>query len=318
VHPTALGARLDRKDSTTIIVRPFPEFVGKDRYLLLRHLATSPRWCLKRFEDHWFAERRFYFNVDWYDRVDWPDLAWETICPRVALCVYLTFGTDELPNNDISPKYMTTSVTKVSALTAGNYQVTTQEWGNDYNSDLVLAATDYYLTINERGYSPARLITQAAVDAVHAELEALKKSSMANTRGFDPSLMPTAAIRTGQPEMQIWPGKDFYGYYYVSAFVNPGELGHVYVKTFSDRYNVPLTVDRELQALTNPRKWPEITGWSINPQQLFYYQTLVWIDEGGLQYSYPVRFELWFKPDNPQHHERKLVERVYRVSGGGY
>jgi len=302
----AANAIPDRPETTAIHVRPFPEFAEGDRDILLRHLATSPRWCLKKIDTQWLAQRRYYSNSDLCYAFD-SDLLVRFPVPHVRLSASISIAANELPNEEGDIRYKSDNMTMADARVDGIYQTPAYQWGNSYNSMFVLAATGYYISIYEQGPNPARMYTQTEVDAVRAELVALQRSYMAHNRGFDPALMPSRAIRTGRPKMQIWPTVGWGGYYHVSAFINPGAPGHVYVKTYGASYNVPLSA--------HPSRGQEITGWSSDPQQLFYYQSEVCIDEGGRQYAYPVRFELWFKPDDTTMREYKLVERVYRIYG---
>ena len=136
---------------------------------------------------------------------------------------------------------------------------------------------------------------------------ALLGSKPARANGFDPALMPTASMRRGEPEIFIADGFQG-GIYHVYAYVNPGEAGFAYLKVFEATRNTPLSEHRI------PSSSTEYIGWSVDPRNLFFYNSRINILEGNWGQYYPARFELWFVPtaDGPQ---RKLIEKIFRVEG---
>ena len=98
------------------------------------------------------------------------------------------------------------------------------------------------------------------------------------------------------------------GLYLVTAEVNPGEPGTVYLRAFEHVRNTRLSESR-LTARSRAT-----IGWSKDPSELFHYEADITIYEGDWGVYYPGRFELWFEPASGAP-ERKLVEDVFRIEG---
>ena len=94
--------------------------------------------------------------------------------------------------------------------------------------------------------------------------------------------------------------------YDAHGWINPGKAGFVYLKVFNVQTGARLSQD-DIRKDSN-----ELTGWSPDSTELFYYNTGILIAEGDPGRSYSARFELWFHPDDGTA-EIKLVETTRKV-----
>lgn len=145
---------------------------------------------------------------------------------------------------------------------------------------------------------------------IKEEFEGLITSKIAIEKGVDPSLMPLFSVRNGKPDIKLRAGIQE-GIYSIDAFINPEEKGYVYVKIFEATKNMPLEESQD----GIKEDSIEYTGWSDNEKEQFFYNSQIMVYEGGFHSSYPARFELWFHPDDISKPERKLLEKIFIISG---
>ena len=120
-------------------------------------------------------------------------------------------------------------------------------------------------------------------------------------------LPPDAALHGKKPDIILFNGFQG-GLYNAEVFCNPGEQGRIYLKAYEITKGTRLSESR-LEAACN-----EISGWSNNPDELFYSQMEFTIYEGDWNQFYGARFEVWFKPVSGAP-ERKLFEKNYKIQG---
>ena len=124
-------------------------------------------------------------------------------------------------------------------------------------------------------------------------------------RGYAAALMPPDGVHHGKPQLDVTDGKEP-GLYDARGWVNPGKAGSVYLKIFNAETGARLSPD-------TARDSNELTGWSSEAGELFYYNRgYIVIGEGEPGRPYGARFELWFRPDDGTG-ERKMLECAHKV-----
>ena len=282
------------------------EFAGPKRAQLLRHLATSAKWFVTKEQGkiyacrrcvvngYWQANLNGYYSANTFDR--WGDQHFQF---RIILG----------PNGPVlnPPWQDKTTAAKISERIVHLKTIEDQKFKQGIESYLVLESKGAAVEIFEQSPSHNRPFTPLALQQVNNELKSVLASPVAQQRGFDPSLMPPASIKAGEPEIHLANGMQG-GIYFVRAYVNPGEPGYVYLKAFEATKNTPLSESRI------PARSTEYIGWSNNPQEQFFYTCEITVYEGDWGVYYPARFELWFVPDSGKP-ERKLLAKIFRIDG---
>ncbi len=180
--------------------------------------------------------------------------------------------------------------------------------GQGIESYLAVGQPGLWFEFFEESWQEARVHTRKALQWLGKFLGVLRKAEQEiEQKGFVADLMPPDAVRQGQPTLEVLgdvPG----GIYDVCGWVNPQQPGKVYVKVFNAETDERLSQDR----IT--RRSNEFTGWSEDPNVLFFCNSHISVYEGGFDTIYDARFELWFQPSagGP---ERKLVEATRTISG---
>jgi hypothetical protein len=156
----------------------------------------------------------------------------------------------------------------------------------------------------EESAAKERRLTKATLRFLEDELRLLASHPTWETIQ---NIVPPGSIISGEPSLML--RKSFQpGIYNPEIRVNPGEPGRIYLKAFEATRGTPLSVS-ELKDYSN-----EYVGWSGDPRQQFFSNTIINIDEGDWGHPYAARFEVWFVPD-AEKPERKLLERVFRIEG---
>lgn len=105
------------------------------------------------------------------------------------------------------------------------------------------------------------------------------------------------------------------GLYQYTFWTKRIERGKIYLKAFEVTQNEPLSVDRLKESSTisvyNPTD--SLVMFQMDKANSQYGRPFT-IYEGDWGKPYAARFELWFVPDNGGH-ERKLIEKNYKVEG---
>jgi hypothetical protein len=199
-------------------------------------------------------------------------------------------------------------VGKATETTAGKHSIQLKVWpdGLAFDSVLVVRTAGATLTIYEESRQRTRTFTPLALSQLNMEFNSVLSSNIARTQGFDPAFIPKDSVQFGSSEMHL--ANDFTtGLYQIYAYVNPGEDGQVYLKLFKGGGNTPIGDPRDY---TGPST--EKVGWSSDPHQQFFYNTMMTMDAGGWTNPFVARFEMWFTPSTGKP-DRKLLERYFSV-----
>lgn len=272
---------------------------SEHRPLLMRYLASSPAWRV--FEQHGVlcATRRWRLGSMWlwkmhgyYSPRDlgfWPG-------PGIpSFSIRTTIGLDGKPWASFEQ-----GATELKEGTSPQPVLLDKRWPSE--SDTVVRCGNIVVELFERARGPERRLTKTAVRELEAELKSLL------ARGeFDRALLPVDSIRRGEAVLNLYKGTQP-GIYETEAWINPRESGMVYLKAFEVTRGTQLST-YDLREYSNER-----TGWSKDPNELFYSDTNITIYEGDWGQPYAARFELWFVPDSGQA-ERKLLERIFKIEG---
>ncbi|MBN2133878.1 MAG: hypothetical protein JW741_30530 [Sedimentisphaerales bacterium] len=304
---------------------------SQHRPLLLRYLATSPAWRVFEERGILCATRRWRLGTMWlwklhgyYSRREvrpWPypdmlslmraskqaaadnnslkaspdgGVTW-TDGPAARFQVRTTIGLEGKPSASSQR-----NDAWLEEGTAPHPIALKARW--PFDSHIVIRCGPVVVELFEQAEGPERRLTKAALRALEAEFKALL-----DRRGSMPALLPVDAVRRGDPVLNLHEGMQP-GIYEVEVWINPGEAGAVYLKAFEVTRGTRLS-SHDLRRYSNER-----TGWSEDPNELFYSNTRITIYEGDWGDPYAARFELWFVPDSGKT-ERKLLERVFKIEG---
>lgn len=283
------------------------EFAGQKRALLLRHLASSAKWFVTKERGEIYAYRRCVINGRWQNNLNgYYSASMFDGLKNQQFQFRIIIG----PNGPVMNEpwwqdkaTMANILDRVIHLKA----IDDNKDGQGVESYLILESQGAALEIFEQSPRQDRPFTPLALQQINSELQSVLSSPMAAQRGFDPSLMPSESIKSGEPDIHIENSMQR-GIYFVFAYVNPGESGYAYLKVFEATKGTPLSVDKMSASSI------EYIGWSDNPKELFFYTSENTIYEGDWGVYYPARFELWFVPDSGKP-ERKLIENIFKIEG---
>lgn len=184
---------------------------------------------------------------------------------------------------------------------AGSVQLTLTPSTNEGRLDsyLVVEGGGLAVEIYDERATRDRTVTRLALALVEEELARAERG--------EPPAAPPSDADGGSPAFELTRGFQG-GLYLVTAEVNPGEPGTVYLQAFEVTRNTRLSEGRLGQ------RSRATVGWSKDPAERFHYEADITIYEGDWGVYYPARFELWFTPASGGP-ERKLVEDVFRIEG---
>lgn len=191
---------------------------------------------------------------------------------------------------------------------AGDVQLNLRSSNQGIESYLTVGTPGLWFEFFEQTDREPRQLTRDALDDLAHMLAQIRHAAdEIKQHGFARALLPEQAIRHGQPSMNIADGFQG-GLFDVSAWVNPGASGYVYLRCVRASDQAALSED-ELKP-----KSLEYVGWSTDPNDLFLYNSTITIYEGDWDHPYPARFELWFTPDDgsPQ---RMLLQAEREIVG---
>jgi hypothetical protein len=267
--------------------------------ILRRYLATSPSWRLFKEKDKIYATRRWLIGSEWlytlhgyytkHDIDTWSKFGTSNFQSR------LTLGFSGSPWARVSTAISAPDESHPLALSLGNQMQ--ESW-------CLIKADDIIVEIFEQSEAKERRLTKASLAYLEKEFTPLVASPTWETIR---SVLPKGSISHGQSSFNL--RRSFQpGIYDSIIWVNPGEPGMIYLKSFEVTKGTPLSV-RTLKESSN-----EWIGWSNNPDQLFFSNTHFTIYEGDWGKPYAARFEVWFTPDSGKA-DRKLLEKVFKIEG---
>jgi hypothetical protein len=283
--------------------------------MLLRHLCTSPAWRVTVEHDEIVCTRRWPVDREWYDSDDgisgWTVSYRSSGWPNQAAPTW----TKAAPVFHIGPDREATAAHedhwkdfKCVDAEAGEVQLNMERDDQSIRSTLAVGRGELWAWFRERTDQEARVCTRAALQMTEKLLAELRQGEAeAREKGYIAALLPSGAIRRGEPRMWL-PETGMGGIYEILAWANPGADGEVYVKVFRVDTGQLLSADQMED------RGPELIGWSDDPAELFPYDSEVTVYEGGFDELYDARFELWFQPMDGSP-ARKLAETTANISG---
>ena len=193
-----------------------------------------------------------------------------------------------------------------SGPTAGDTHLGLQNTSQGIQSYLIVGQKGLWFEYFEESKSEDRVQTRKTLACLEGFLKAVRAGEKEiQSRGYASALMPQDAIHHGQSQLEVSDGMQG-GMYDVRGWINPGKAGFVYLKAFNADTGARLSQD-DIKKDSN-----ELTGWSSDSTELFYYNAGIVIVEGDPGRSYGARFELWFHPDDGTA-ETKLVETTHEI-----
>jgi hypothetical protein len=268
---------------------------------LMRFLAASPSWRVFRERGNVFATRRWMIGPGWryslhgyytkYDVGARPGPSTPYFQSRLTL----GFSGKPWARASWNATQMHPGQTRALKLSIGNRM---------YESRCIINAEGLVVEVFEQSEAKERRLTKAALSHVEKELGPLvTRPGWKTVR----SILPAGSIRQGDPVFELSDSLQP-GIYDSEIWLNPGEPGMIYLKAYEVTGGTPLSVDR-LKERSN-----EWIGWSDDPKELFFSNTIFTIYEGDWGKPYAARFEIWFAPDSGAN-DRKLMEKVFKIEG---
>jgi hypothetical protein len=270
-----------------------------DPTVLRRYLAASPAWRVFQEDGNVFATRRWMIDSEW----------------RYTLHGYYTRHDIDPWSVSVIPDFQSRFTIGLSGkpwapirrnttrLRAGKTVRANLSMGNQMQeSRCVISADSMVVEVFEQSGAPDRRLTKAGLKFLEAELAPLAENPTWETSR---RILPSDSIRTGIPSFEI---TGIGGTYHSAIWLNPGELGMIYLKAFEVTKGTPLSAN---QLKDRSNEW---IGWSDDPEELFLSNTEFMIYEGDYGKPYAARLEVWFVPDSGAP-ERKLMERNFKIEG---
>lgn len=274
--------------------------------ILIRHLQASPEWRVFLEGDQIVCHRRKIENGMWKDLSN----GYEVSMPEPNFAVLeseedweKTF--EEAEQNWSQIRYLfrfskegggsftniyNRSFFKLASPLEGPVQLNLKSSYQGIESYLAVGQEGLWFEFFEQTKKEPRVYTREALTWLKDFLIKLRASEEEiNQEGYARILMPENSIREGKQSIEI-KEQSYNGYYDVSAWVNPGEQGYVYVKVYDLETGKAINPEQILQMSR------EYTGFSINPATLFSYNSAVRIDTSRLEKSFNVGIGVFFHP----------------------
>ena len=309
-----LCAAADSKSSRTVAVcdiSALDRLYAEREDWLLRYLACNPGWRLYTRYGRLFAERRVQRGDQWH----WQD--WE---------VQLDGAPDVSKGDEFDMDFNTVESHSTICFgglefnwakckSGGQVPLPLKQEGDDFNQiETVCDGEKLSLDIYELTTFVTSRVVQAAFDLTQQEF-----MDVWNTTNWTQmkAMLPEGSVRRGPASLevlyQLTSRGEILNYAYQS-WVNPGEPGETYLRAFELSQGVELGFGKDGYPAHLKYETRENSGWSENPEEKFLIGSRLTL---GLKSKFcAVRLEIWFAPANGGP-ERKLVERVFKVKGGG-
>ncbi len=270
--------------------------------IFLRYLTTSPDWIVFENKGNKYAARRWNIENNWKYSLNSNYSEFDIDSPDDSTPEFQTRFIIHLnKRNKIFKEHHTADIhlkngEKKKFYHKKNYVI--------HDSKSIIDLKKYIIEIQEQTTKPQRILTQASIDFTENEFKKLlNKPTFGNIK----SILAPTAIQHNEQIFELHPRYQG-GMYQSEIWINPREPGRIYLKAFDTNTNTRLS-KISLKEQTN-----EWVGWSKNPNEFFYSNTLLTIDEGVNDKYYTARFEIWFIPDSGEK-ERKLTEKVFKING---
>ncbi|MCX5783356.1 MAG: hypothetical protein NTW04_02795 [Elusimicrobia bacterium] len=266
-------------------------FTGKNKEILIRHLASSAKWRLTEEAGKLYACRRIVTpGGRWRASRDCYHQRGDMF--SVGMVEYIPGGKNgystrkvnaELPGDfsfrvilGLDGPVLSLPLQKKFTLAkagSGVIPLKLEEVSSRKNSYLTLISQGPSVEIFESRYPESRPFTEWELSAIEKELSNLADSAEAKEKGFDRRLLPEGSIKRGWPQMQITGSGGIYQLY---GYVNPGEPGFVYTCVKHNSADKGWgTVFPDIISKSSV----EYTGWSADPQEKFLYNAEIIIHE---------------------------------------
>ena len=281
---------------TTVVcdISAMDQLYKKNPELFFRYLATSPAWKLREYcDDKRCATRRYRWTDScWHDQSDGLFVSDHEEASPLEIDTMIYLDGEEIYGR--------------RCLSGGRVDFAAKPTDDETREIMVICqGTNLSMMVSEVGPRGSSRLMQSTFDFIQREFSALVA---AGNWGRAKRLLPEGSVRKGAAELKVF--ADLVGNLSFEAWVNPGEKGKVYLKAFEETKNISLTLNGVGGAPI------EYVGWSDDPEEKFYASDDFSFDEYSEENDFAVRLEIWFIPASGGP-ERKLVERVFKVKGGG-
>lgn len=278
----------------------------EEQQILLRHLMSSAHWDVWRADALWIADYRDYEDGILQGAGIYSINNFTPQYLQYRIRIHIGSYPDDVfeyflrPGNhsavNASDSFATLDLTHPSEGTPG------------FGSYIIISAGSVHLEIYEQSMTKSREFTEKTISKINHELtEVLKRRNEIFEHGFIKELIPKeSVILQKEPEITIRQAAQK-GIYSVDCYANPETMGRIYYKVYSLPNNVQLSAERISDHI-------QYIGWSKNPANKFFGNTVFTVYEGDWNNKYNARFELWFKPENGGN-EFKLAEKTTEIYG---
>lgn len=194
---------------------------------------------------------------------------------------------------------------------AGKVQLKLMSSDQGIKSYLAVGQKGLWFEFYEQTWHEPRRKTRTALKLMKKFSSEIRKAEKEiEENGYVSKLVLPESVKRGKPSLEVKENYANPGYidYTVSAWVNPGVQGYVYVKVFN------LATKQYLSEEQMGWSTREYVGWSKNPNTLFLYSNRIGIRTSTLDLPLDARFELWLHPSDGGP-ERKIIETTVRISG---
>ncbi|MHC4982855.1 MAG: hypothetical protein ACYTF6_06765 [Planctomycetota bacterium] len=285
---------------------PDLKYFAEDRQeLLLRHLQASPEWKVFDSGGRTVCYRRLRKSGKWLVTMNgYHSSVLERVPAEQRWQIRYLFRFSEKPERlPARRRYLTEA-----GPLAGKVHLKLKSSDQGIESYLAVGQEGLWFEFFEQTLSEPRTRTREALKWLEEFLAELRKAEEEiRESGYAAAVMPEGGVSKGQAGMEVADSIQP-GIYDVSAWVNPGAEGEVFLKVFDAGTGQRLSEDR----ITGRSK--ERIGWSKDPGVLFLYNANITVYEGDWDHSYDARFELWFK-DAETGKEKKLIDKTRTIHG---
>ena len=280
-------------------------FCKDNRECLYRYLASHPGWSFRRRNGRLAASRRVQKGEQWHLqdwRVDYDNTRYDPVLDDFigeedmieSSCTILFDGIRFL-----GPRCKSGEDMRLELKPARDDSSFPDAY---FDYRLICDGECLSLQVDESRTFPTSRVVRAVFELTGEEFARL---AGATNWPMVKATLPEGAVRRGPPTIDLARQKDGCGHTY-QAWVNPGEPGETYLRV--------VEVSHEYEFDTRDTTMERV-GWSEDPEEKFFIGGRIGL-RGNEGNPYAVRIEVRFVPASGCS-ERKLIERVFKVEGGG-